>query len=161
MFKRWLLEITWLKCLWSKKWLLLIWKAFQSKEELRFLFGNIVFLCRDIYVFVLCKWGNCLRRMGGSTKTVQYSIKNISSNIGEVFFNLGTRNVHYKRNLMTPTMSLHGNTLGSSPFLWKTKYLHFQCFKSGTEGLARHTNGSHIALIIPIRLLWVDDPCLG
>ena len=27
--------------------------------------------------------------------------------------------------------------------------------------LAQHTNGSHIALAIPIRLLWVDDPCLG
>ena len=50
-----------LKCLWSKKWLLLIWKVFQSKEEWRFPFGNIFFLCRDIYVFVLCKWGKWWR----------------------------------------------------------------------------------------------------
>ena len=55
--------------------------------------------------------------MGGSTKTVQHSIKNISRNIGAVFFKLGTRNVHHKRNIMTPTMSLPiGNTLGSSLF---------------------------------------------
>ena len=42
--------------------------------------------------------------IGGSTKTVQHSIKNISRNIGAVFFKLGTRNVHHKRNRMTPTM---------------------------------------------------------
>ena len=37
-----------LKCLWSKKWLLLIWKAFQSKEW-RFSFWNIVFRYGYIY----------------------------------------------------------------------------------------------------------------
>ena len=46
--------------------------------------------------------------IGGSTKTVQHSIKNISRNIGAVFFKLGTRNVHHKRNIMTPTMLLPG-----------------------------------------------------
>ena len=35
--------------------------------------------------------------IGGSTKTVQHSIKNISRNIGAVFFKFGTRNVHHKR----------------------------------------------------------------
>ena len=40
--------------------------------------------------------------IGGSTKTVQHSIKNISRNIGAVFFKRGTRNVHHKRNRMTP-----------------------------------------------------------
>ena len=44
--------------------------------------------------------------IGGSTKTVQHSIKNISRNIGAVFFKLGTRSAHHKRNIMTPTMSL-------------------------------------------------------
>ena len=44
--------------------------------------------------------------IGGSTKTVQHSIKKISRNIGAVFFKLGTRNVHHKRNIMAPTMSL-------------------------------------------------------
>ena len=44
--------------------------------------------------------------IGGSIKTVQHSIKNISRKIGAVFFKLGTRNVHHKRNRMTPTMLL-------------------------------------------------------
>ena len=35
--------------------------------------------------------------IGGSTETVQHSIKNISRNIKAVFFKLGTKNVHYKR----------------------------------------------------------------
>ena len=41
-----------------------------------------------------------------STKTVQHSIKNIPGNIKAVFFKLGTRNVHYKRNKMAAVMSL-------------------------------------------------------
>jgi len=44
--------------------------------------------------------------IGGSTKRVQHSIKNISRNIKAVFFKLGTRNVHYKRNKMIPVMPL-------------------------------------------------------
>ena len=35
--------------------------------------------------------------IGGSTKTIQQSIKNISRNIKAVFFKLGKRNVHHKR----------------------------------------------------------------
>ena len=34
--------------------------------------------------------------IGGSTKTVQHSIKNISRNIKAVFFKLGTRTVYHK-----------------------------------------------------------------
>ena len=34
--------------------------------------------------------------IGGSTETVQHSIKNISRNIRAVLFKLGTRNIHYK-----------------------------------------------------------------
>ena len=44
--------------------------------------------------------------IGGSTKTVQHLIKNISRNIKAVFFKLGTRNVHCKRKIMTPVVSL-------------------------------------------------------
>ena len=44
--------------------------------------------------------------IGGFTKTVQHSIKNISGNIGAVFFKLGTRTVHHERNKMTPAMLL-------------------------------------------------------
>ena len=41
-----------------------------------------------------------------STKTVQHSITNISRNIGAVFFKLGTRNLHHKRNKMIAAMPL-------------------------------------------------------
>ena len=41
-----------------------------------------------------------------STKTVQHSIKNISGNIEAVFLELGSRNVHHKRNKMTAVMPL-------------------------------------------------------
>ena len=44
-----------------KNIMLLIWKAFQSKEEWRFPFWNIFFRFRDIYVFVFCKWGKWWR----------------------------------------------------------------------------------------------------
>ena len=44
--------------------------------------------------------------IGGFIKTVQHSIKNNSRNIGAVFFKLGTRNVHRKRNRLTLTMLL-------------------------------------------------------
>ena len=39
---------------------------------------------------------------GGCTKIIQNSITNISSNIKAVFFKLGTRTVHHKRNKTTP-----------------------------------------------------------
>ena len=41
-----------------------------------------------------------------STKTVQYSVKNISGNIKAVFLKLGTRNVNHKRNKMRAVMPL-------------------------------------------------------
>ena len=44
--------------------------------------------------------------IGGSTKTIQHSIKNISRNIKAVFFKLGTRNVHHKRNKTRPVVPL-------------------------------------------------------
>ena len=43
--------------------------------------------------------------MGGSIKTVQHSITNMSRNIKAVFFKLGTRNQH-KRRKMTPVVLL-------------------------------------------------------
>jgi len=44
--------------------------------------------------------------IGGSTKTIQHSIKNISRNIKAVFFKLGTRNVHHQRNKTRPVVPL-------------------------------------------------------
>ena len=59
--------------------------------------------------------------IGGFTETVQHSIKNISRNIGVMFFKRGTRNVHQKRNRMTPTMLLPS---WLQSLLLKTKYPH-------------------------------------
>ena len=58
--------------------------------------------------------------IGGSTKTVQHSIKNISRNIRAVFFKLGPRNVHRKRNRMAPTMLLP----------WQHSWLRSLCVKN-------------------------------
>jgi len=44
--------------------------------------------------------------IGGATKTVQHSIKNISGNIKAVFFKLGTRNAHHNRKKVTPVVPL-------------------------------------------------------
>ena len=44
--------------------------------------------------------------IGGSTSTVQHSIKNIFRSIRAVVFKLGTINVHHKRNKMTPVLPL-------------------------------------------------------
>ena len=43
---------------------------------------------------------------GGSTKTVQHSITNISRNIKAVIFKLGARNQHHKKRKMTPVVLL-------------------------------------------------------
>jgi len=44
--------------------------------------------------------------IGGSTKTAQHSIENNPRNIKAMFFKLGIRNVHHKRNIMTPVVPL-------------------------------------------------------
>ena len=51
-------------------------------------------------------------------------------------------------------------TLSAPVSFCKKQISPFAIFLRGTEGLARHTHGSHIALTIPIRLLRVEDPCL-
>ena len=94
--------------------------------------------------------------ISGSTKTVEHSIKNSSRNIGAVFFKLGTRNVHHKRNRITPTMLLPWQHSWLQSLSVKNQISPFAIFLTETEGLARHANGSHIAWTIPIRLLCVD-----
>ena len=64
------------------------------------------YLFLEIFTFVYYANENSDDVTGGFTKTVQHSIKNISRNIGAVFFKLGTRTVHHKRNKMTATMLL-------------------------------------------------------
>ena len=98
--------------------------------------------------------------IGGSSKTAQHSIEYNSRNIEAVFFKLGTRNVHYKRNRMTPTMLLPWQHSWLQSFSVENQISPFATFLSGTKGLARNTHGSHIVLTLPIRLVGVDDPCL-
>ena len=132
----------------------------KGKKNGAFLLG-ISFFFLEIITFVYYANEKSDDVIGGSTKAAQHSIQNISRNIGAVLFTLGTRNIHHKRNRMTINMLLSWQHSLLQFLSVKTKISPFAIFWSGTEGLARHTNGSHIVLTIPIRLLWVDDPCLG
>ena len=93
-----------------------------------------------------------------STETVQHSIKTISGNIKAVIFKLGTRNVHHKRNKMTPTILLPWQHPWFQSLSVKNQMSPFATFLNGTGGLPRNRHGSHIVLTLPIRLLGVDDP---
>ena len=86
----------------------------------------------EIFTFLCYANGESDDVIDGSTKTVQHSINNISRNIKAEFFKLRTRNVHHKF-----LSCCHGNTLGPSLFLWKTKYPHFQLFKVRQRVLPR------------------------
>ena len=81
-----------------------IWIAFQNKEEWHFSFWDIFFSFYRYWCICIMQ----LRKVITSSKTVHYWIKNrcISGNIRAVFFNLGTRNVHFKRNKMSPIVWL-------------------------------------------------------
>ena len=101
-------------------------RLLKAKKNGVFLLA-ISFFFVEIFMFLYYANEECDDIIGGSTKTVQHSIKNIFRNIGAVFFKLGTRNVHHKRNIMTPTMLLpwQHSLLQSlsvknqiSPFVW-------------------------------------------
>ena len=72
---------------------------------MQFSFLGISFFFVEIFTFLYYANEEKDDVIDGSTKTVQHSFKNISRNIGAVFFKLGTRNVHHKR-IKTPTMLL-------------------------------------------------------
>ena len=67
------------------------------KKNSVFLFG-ISFFILEIFTFLYYANDESDYVIGGFTKTVQHSIKNISTNIKAVFLKHGTRNVHHKRN---------------------------------------------------------------
>ena len=77
---------------------------FKVKKNSVFLFGISFFV--NIEIFTFCHYANEESDdvIGGSIKTVQYSIKNISRNIRAVFFKLGTRNEHHIRKKLTPVV---------------------------------------------------------
>ena len=69
-----------------------------------FRFKYLFFFLMDIFTFLYYAKSDDV--IGGSTKTLQHSITNISRNIKPVFFKLGTRNKHHNRKKMTPILLL-------------------------------------------------------
>ena len=85
-----------------------------------FPFGNIFFLFRDIYVFVLCKWGKWWRRRwfhqlkqyNTQSRIFPEILEQCSSNLAPETYITKEKEWHL-------LCCYHGNTLGSSLFLWK------------------------------------------
>ena len=71
-----------------------------------FSFLEYLFFILEIFTFLYYANERSYDGIGRSTKTVQNSMKNTSRNIKAVFFKLGTRNVHHKRNEITAVMPL-------------------------------------------------------
>ena len=63
--------------------------------------------------------------IGGSTKTVQHSTKNISRNIRAVVFKLGTRNLHQKKQNGTCCAVAITTVMALVPFSLKLKVPDF------------------------------------
>ena len=80
-------------------------RLFKVKKNDVFLFA-ISFFVLEIFTFLYYANEGSDDVVDRSTKTVQRSIKNISRNIKAVFLKLGTRNVHHKKNKMTPAILL-------------------------------------------------------
>jgi len=71
-----------------------------------FSFFGVSFFVLEILMFLYYANEESDDVIGGSSKTAQHSIENNSRNIKSVYFNLGIRNAHHKRNRMMPTMLL-------------------------------------------------------
>ena len=80
-------------------------RFFKVKKNGIFLFG-ISFFVMEMFTFLYYANEESDDVIGGSNKTVQHSITNISRNIKAVFFKLGTRNQHHKRRKTTPVVLL-------------------------------------------------------
>ena len=94
-------------------------RLFKVKKIGVFISG-ISFFFLEIYTFLYYANEESDDVIGGSAKTVQHSIKNISRNIGAVFFKLGTRIVHHIRESMTPTVLLSWQHSAPVSFCKKT-----------------------------------------
>ena len=113
-----------------------------------FLF-RISFLVLEIFTFLYYANDESNDVIGGFTKTVQYSIKNISKNIEAVFFKLGSRTVQHKRSKMTLSCHCHANSYAAGPFLIKTKMPRFS---RKQESFTRNN------LMGRVKTIW--EPCL-
>ena len=81
-------------------------RLFKVKKNDVFLYGISVFIS-EIFTFLYYPTNmESDNVMGGSTKTAQHSTENNSRNIKTVYFKLGTRNVHHKRNVRAPIVLL-------------------------------------------------------
>ena len=85
--------------------MLLISNLFKVKKNAVFLFG-ISFFVLEIFTFLYYANEESDDVINSAIETMKYRTENISRNIGAVIFKLGTRNVHRKRNKMTPSKLL-------------------------------------------------------
>ena len=60
-----------------------------------FSFLEYLFFVLEIFTFLYYENEESVDVIGGSTETVQHSIKNIFRNIKVVFFKLGTNNIYH------------------------------------------------------------------
>ena len=105
-------------------------RLFKVKKNGVFLFG-IYFFVLEIFMFLYYANEGRDGVIDRSTKTVQYSIKNISGNIKAVFLKLAPEMYITKETKWQLLYCCHGNTLCSSLFRWKTKYPRLQPFWVG------------------------------
>ena len=80
-------------------------RLFKVKKNGVFLL-KISFFVMEIFTFLYYANEESDDVIGGSTKTVQHSVTNISRNLKAVFFKLGTRNQNHERGKMTPIVLL-------------------------------------------------------
>ena len=117
-----------------------------------FSFLVYLFFVLEIFTFLCYANEESDDVIGGSTNTAQHSIKNNSRKIKAVFFELGTSNVHHKRNRTTSTIMWPWQHSWLQSLCVKNQICPFAIFQRGPVGLARNTHGSHIVLTLPIRL---------
>ena len=110
--------------LWSKKYLLLIWKPFKVNKNGVFPFG-ISFFVLEMFTFLYYANYKSDDVIGGSTKTIQYSIINISRNIKQCSLNLATELYITKETKWHPSCRCHDNSYDTGPVLIKTKVPRF------------------------------------
>ena len=95
------------------------WKIFSAylkgiskyRRKAFFFLKYLFFYFRDIDVFLLCKLGQWWHYIV-CNKNGKYWVNDISGNIEAVLLKRGTKNVHHKRNTMTPFMALPWQQFG-------------------------------------------------
>ena len=108
-------------------------RFFKVKKNGIFLFG-ISFFVIEIFTFLSYANEESDVVIDGSTKTVQHSTISLEILV-QCSLNLAPEMCITKGREWHLLSCCHGNTLGPSLFLWKTKYPHFQPFKVGQRVL--------------------------